>query len=377
MIGNIFMDGLGFMPGELQTEGERIRWIRLLPPEALDKAQRETYVLPGLVDIHSHGCAGFDFSDGDPDGLAAMGRYYAAHGITTFLPASMSLPYEQLEKAFEAARLYSENSPHGGARLAGIRMEGPYLSDKKKGAQKAEYLKLPDIEAFCRLQEGCGHLIRIVDLAPELSGAEDFIRNVSASCRVSLAHTNASYEEAMKAFAAGASHVTHLFNGMAPLHHRQPGVIGAAFACKDVMVELICDGLHLHPEIVRMAFTLFPGRVCLISDSMRACGMPDGTYELGGQQVIKKAAAARLSDGSLAGAAMNLFDDMANAIRFGIPVTDAVTAATLTPARAIGLDREIGSLEAGKRADYIVCDRDFKIRQVFTGGVQICAAENP
>ena len=377
MIGNIFMDGLGFMPGELQTEGERIRWIRLLPPEALDNAQRETYVLPGLVDIHSHGCAGFDFSDGDPDGLAAMGRYYAAHGITTFLPASMSLPYEQLEQAFHTASFYADCRPKGGARLAGIRMEGPYLSDKKKGAQKAEYLKLPDIEAFCRLQEGCGHLIRIVDLAPELSGAEDFIRNVSASCRVSLAHTNASYEEAMKAFAAGASHVTHLFNGMAPLHHRQPGVIGAAFACKDVMVELICDGLHLHPEIVRMAFTLFPGRVCLISDSMRACGMPDGTYELGGQQVIKKAAAARLSDGSLAGAAMNLFDDMANAIRFGIPVTDAVTAATLTPARAIGLDREIGSLEAGKRADYVICDKDFKVRQVFTGGVQICAAENP
>ena len=377
MIGNIFMDGLGFMPGELQTERERIRWIRLLPPEALDNAQRETYVLPGLVDIHSHGCAGYDFSDGDPEGLAAMGRYYAAHGITTFLPASMSLPYEQLEQAFHTASAYADCRPESGARLAGIRMEGPFLSDKKKGAQKADYLQLPDIEAFRRLQEGCGHLIRIVDVAPELPGAENFIRNVSASCRVSLAHTNASYEEAIKAFGAGASQVTHLFNGMAPLHHRRPGVIGAAFACKDVMVELICDGLHLHPEIVRMAFTLFPGRVCLISDSMRACGMPDGTYELGGQQVIKKAAAARLSDGSLAGAAVNLYDDMVNAIRFGIPVTDAVTAATLTPARAIGLDQEIGSLEAGKRADYIVCDRDFKIRQVFTGGVQICAAENP
>ena len=371
MIGNIFIDGLGFMPGEMEVCDGRIKKVRILAAEDLQADQRDTYILPGLVDIHSHGCVGCDFSDGDGAGLEKMGRYYAAHGITTFVPASMSLPYKRLEKAFQTAYAYSGRRPEGAARLGGIHMEGPFLSEKKKGAQNGAWLKLPDISEYQRLQDACGHLVKIVDIAPELPGAEAFIKAAAPSCRVSLAHTDASYEQALKAFEAGASHITHLFNGMPPLHHRRPGIVGAAFARENVTVELICDGLHVHPEVVRMVFTLFPGRVCLISDSMRACGMPDGIYELGGQRVIRKGNAARLDDHSLAGAALNLFDDMVNAVHFGVPVIDAVTAATMTPAKAIGMDQEIGSLAAGKRADYIVCDKNFRIRHVAIGDSMI------
>ena len=325
-------------------------------------------VIPGLIDVHSHGNSGADFSDGDDDGLRRMAAYYLKNGITGFAPASMTLPYETLAAAFAtAARLHRE-APAGCARLLGIQMEGPFFSEKKKGAQNADYLRLPDFEAFRKLYDGCGGLIRIADVAPELEGAEDFIRRASELCTVSVAHTDASYEDAKAAFAAGARHVTHLFNAMPPIHHRKPGVIGAAAEREDVVAELISDGQHLHPSIVRMAFRLFPGRICLISDSLRCCGMPDGEYELGGQQVFLQGGIARLADGTIAGSATNLFACMRRAISFGVPEEEAVTAATLTPAREIGADGLVGSLEEGKLADFVVCDRELNALSVWLGG---------
>ena len=329
------------------------------------------YVLPGLVDIHTHGNSGHDFSDGSLAGLREMGRYLALHGITAFAPTSMTLPYEALETAFIAAADYVKDRPADGARVVGIHMEGPCFSEKKKGAQNSDFLKLPDPEGFRRLQEKCGHLIRIADVAPELEGAERFIREVSSDCCVSVAHTDASYEEAGRAFDAGVSHLTHLFNAMPPIHHRAPGVIGAASERDGVTAELICDGLHVHPSAVRMAFKLFPGRICLISDALRCCGMPDGEYELGGQAVTLRCGQARLADGTLAGAASNLYEDMVNAIRFGIPLEEAVLAATLTPAKEVGMDAQIGSLEEGKKADLIVCDAAWNLKRVYIGGVRI------
>ena len=383
----VFQGKEGFVKGGLRVSDGRIAEVirdnagsqgdpgSRTPPE-LPVSEEETdlrgmYVIPGLVDIHSHGNSGHDFSDGDPEGLKVMGRFDARHGITSFLPTSMTLPYDRLETAFLTAKRYTEEWDGTSSRLAGIHMEGPFFSEKKKGAQNSAYLKLPDADAVMRLQEACGGLIKIVDVAPELPGAEAFIRKIAPRCRVSVAHTDASYEDAVRAFDAGALHVTHLFNAMPSLHHRSPGVIGAAAERDDVTAELICDGLHVHPSVIRLAFKLFAGRICMVSDSLRCCGMPDGEYDLGGQTVYLRNGEARLADGTLAGDVSDLYSDMVNAIRFGIPAEQAIMSATITPAAAIGADREIGSLEEGKLADFVVCDRDWKIGQVVIGGKRV------
>ena len=325
-------------------------------------------VIPGLVDIHVHGACGADFSDGDPEGLRWMAAYLASHGITSFAPASMTLPYDALAGAFAAARDLHDEQPFGCARLEGIHMEGPFLSENKRGAQNREWLRAPDFNAFLSLYEGCGGLIRIADVAPELPGAAEFTAKASKLCTVSVSHTDADYGQAAAVFEAGACHLTHLFNAMPPIHHRAPGVIGAASEREHVTAELICDGLHVHPSAVRMAFRLFPGRICLISDALRCCGMPDGQYELGGQAVFLKDRVARLKDGTIAGSASNLFSCLKNAVSFGIREEEAILAATLIPARRIGADARIGSIEPGKRADFVVCDEKLAIRQVYMGG---------
>ena len=379
---DIFQVEKGFTRGWLGVSGDRISCMgQGKPPEGTQNSEapnglpvdlRGHRVLPGLIDIHTHGNSGHDFSDGKVEGLHKMGKYLASHGITSFAPTSMTLPYEKLDTAFRTAAEYRDTRAADEARAAGIHMEGPYFSEKKKGAQNSDYLKLPDIEGFFDLQEGCGHLIRIVDIAPELESSIDFIKAVvSGGCLVSVAHTDALYGDAIRAFDAGASHVTHLFNAMRPIHHREPGIIGAACEKENVTVELICDGLHVHPSVIRMAFRLFPGRVCLISDALRCCGMPDGMYELGGQQVRLENGQARLLDGTIAGAASNLFDDMVNAIHFGIPAEEAIRAATIIPAGEIGADSYTGSLEEGKMADFIVCDKEWNLKQVYLGGTKI------
>ena len=365
---NIFTPDRGFVFGSFAVENGRF-----VPDagggEAADLGGG--FVIPGLVDIHTHGCAGADFSDGDPEGLKRMGAWYAQNGVTAFAATSVTLPYEGLARAFAAAVDYRAWGPVQAARLVGIHMEGPFFSEKKKGAQNAAYLRLPDYEAFHALQEGCGGLVRIVDVAAELEGAATFTEQAAGLCRVSVAHTDADYEAACAAFDAGASHLTHLFNAMPPIHHRRPGVIGAASERENVTAELICDGLHVHPSAVRMAFRLFPGRICLVSDSLRCCGMPDGRYTLGGQELFLEGRLARLADGTIAGSATGLYDCMLQAIRFGIPREEAVAAATIRPARVIGAARELGSIEPGKLADFVVCDEDLRRRAVYLGGEQI------
>lgn len=326
-------------------------------------------VIPGLVDIHTHGAHGADFSDGD--GLRTMARYLAKNGVTSFCPTSMTLGLEALERAFSGAAQYADNPEPDCARVVGIHMEGPFLSEKKKGAQNAEYLRDPDFSELLRLYNASNGLIRIVDVAPELKDAAEFVEKASALCTVSVAHTDADYDTAARVFDAGARHLTHLFNAMPQIHHRAPGVIGAASERGNVTAELICDGEHVHPSAVRMAFRLFPGRICLISDSLRTAGMPDGEYTLGGQSIYLKNGAARLADGSLAGSSVSLFDCLRNAVRFGIPEKDAIIAASLSPARAIGAEGEIGSIEAGKRADFAVCDDELHPQAVYIGGNRI------
>ena len=342
-----------------------------VPADAIDLGGAT--VIPGLIDVHSHGNSGVDFCDGDYQGLQAMAAYYAQAGVTSFAPASMTLPYSILKKAFANARRLVDEAKEGLSVLRGIQMEGPYFSYKKRGAQNADYLKEPDLDGFLALQEGCGGLVRIVDIAPELPGAEEFIRKAKEVCTVSVAHTDTDYDHAKMAFDTGATHLTHLYNAMPGIHHRNPGAIPAAVENPNVRAELICDGLHAHPAMVRFAFTLFGGaRIVLVSDSGRCCGLPEGSkFELGGQDAWLRDGIARLADGTIACSAINLYQGLVNAIAFGIPEEDAVRAASYNPACAIGAQQEVGSIETGKVADFLVCSPDYAQKRVFLAGKEL------
>lgn len=369
---NIYTEDFHFHPGAFSIENEKFSAVlpEQVPADAVDL--QGAFVIPGLIDIHNHGNSGADFSDGDLNGLCAMAAYLGKNGITSFAPASMTLPYDVLGRAFETARQLQQERPAGASKLMGIQMEGPFFCEKKKGAQNGAYLRNPDFAAFRSLQEGCGGLVRIVDLAPELPGAVEFIQKAKALCTVSVAHTDASYDQAKAAFEAGATHLTHLYNAMPGIHHRNPGVIPAAAEQETVRAELICDGLHVHPASVRLAFRMFgPARMVLISDALRCCGMPDGAYELGGQLAYLQGGVARLQDGTLAGSATNLFECMRRAISFGITPEDAIRAATWNPACVLGAEGEIGSIAVGKRADFVICGPDFTRRAVYLDGQKV------
>lgn len=373
--GWIFADGR-FVRGGFSVENGRFAHVLEDvpgPAEDLDGA----LVIPGLVDIHVHGCAGADFSDGDYAGLVRMARYLARQGVTSFAPASMTLPYDALDKAFHAAARLRREGLADGARLMGIQMEGPFLSREKRGSQNPAYLRLPDWDRFLRLYDAAEGLLRIVDVAPELPGAVEFTRRASEKCRVSVAHTAAGYDQAAAVFDAGATHLTHLFNAMSGIHHRHPGPIGAASERENVTAELICDGIHVHPSAVRMAFRLFPGRICLISDALRCCGMADGPYSLGGQEILLSGGVARLTGGAIAGSAADLYQCMRRAVSFGIPREQAVWAATALPARVIGRESETGAIADGRAADFVICGGELEPEAVYLGGKRLEQSAGP
>lgn len=345
------------------------------------------YVIPGLVDIHFHGCKGADLCDGTPEALATIAAYEASRGVTAICPASMTFPFETLAQAFGTAAAFAGNEADGMAALVGVNMEGPYISPEKVGAQNPAFVRGASVEEFDRLQQIAGGLVRLVDVAPEEPGNLEFIGrlagrregNAPASGaaqpaflppRISIAHTCAGYACAAEAFERGARHMTHLFNAMPGLHHRKPGPIAAAAERDDVTVELICDGIHIHPAMVRLAFNLFGrDRVCLVSDTMRACGLEDGTYDLGGQDVTVRGPRATLADGTLAGSVSDLMSCLVCAVQeMEVPLEDAVRAATANPARAVGIDAERGSIARGKIADAVVLGPDLKIRHVVVRG---------
>ena len=326
------------------------------------------YVIPGLTDVHFHGCMGKDFSDADPEGLEIMAKYELSQGVTQICPAGMTLLEDQLTRVCQVAAAHRDaNKP--GAELSGINLEGPFLSMAKKGAQNGDWLHAPDVDMFRRLMAASKGLVKLVSVAPEEPGAMEFIEAVEGEVTVSIAHTTADYDTAMEAFRLGARQVTHLFNAMPPFSHRAPGVVGAALDTPNCNVELICDGIHIHPAVVRATFKMFgPKRVILISDTMRAAGMSDGDYTLGGQPVTVKGKLATLADGTIAGSVTNLMNCMRTAVSFGIPLEDAVWAAAVNPARAIGIFSRMGSLEPGKRANVVVLDQNLELKDVFFRG---------
>ncbi len=326
------------------------------------------YAIPGLVDVHFHGCMGADFCDGTPEALAKIAEYEASQGITTIVPASMTLSEEELMKIMSNAGAYKNEK---GAILAGINMEGPFICAAKKGAQAATHIRKPDVEMFRKLQEASNGLIKLCDIAPEEEGAMEFIEAVKDEVHVSFAHTTANYATAKKGYDLGACHATHLYNAMPPFAHRDPGVIGAARDSEHVRVELICDGVHIHPSVVRATFDMFgDDRIVMISDSMRATGLTDGEYTLGGQAVkVVGKLATLVSDGAIAGSCTNLMDCVRTAVKeMEIPLESAVACATMNAAKSVGLYDIYGSITEGKAGNVVLLDKDLALKAVIING---------
>lgn len=340
--------------GEFVTEGEDLEGA---------------YVIPGLIDIHTHAAVGEDASDGISEGMTKMSLYYAKDGVTSWCPTTMTLKEPELNAAMDAIRDFKR--PGNGAKVAGIHMEGPFVSMEKRGAQNPENIAAPNIEMFRRLNERSGNLVKVITMAPEEPGAMEFIKEISKECLISVGHTTASYDIAMEAYRNGAGSLTHLFNAMPSLLHREPGPIAAA-AESGAFAEIITDGIHVHPAAIRIAHRLFGERLILISDSLRCAGMPDGDYELGGQPITMKDGKATLTGtDTIAGSSIHLSEGLRRCVSFGISLEDAVYAATEAPAKAIKVFDKVGSLEKGKAADIVVLDKNLNVLKVFIDGEEI------
>ena len=360
-----------FVTGQLVIrEGRIVPESEPLPGEEVLDCEG-MYALPGLVDLHFHGAVGYDFCDGTEEAIQALADFEASKGVLAICPATMTFSEEILNKVMDAAAAHKNGK---GADLVGINMEGPFISPYKVGAQNPAYLHAPDVGMFRRLNKRAGGLIKLVDVAPEEAGATEFIRNCCEETRISIAHTCTDYETACRAFDAGVTHMTHLYNAMPGINHRDPGPIIAALE-KGGEVELITDGVHIHPAMVRFTFNTFgDDKVILIADSMMACGLPDGQYSLGGQAVTVKGPRATLTDqpGVIAGSATCLYDCMKRAVlNMGVPLESAVRAASENPARSLGIEADYGSLAEGRYGNVILADEQLNIHSIIQKGVRI------
>jgi len=323
-----------------------------------------------LIDIHIHGSNGLDTMDGKAESIAGLSAFVAAHGVTGFLPTTVAAPLSQIEQALQAVR-QAVDSGLPGAQVLGVHLEGPFFNRRRAGAQPLDWCVDPGDDALRRLLAPGEGLTRMISLAPELPGAlaaiETFARH---GIVVSIGHTDATYEQTQAAFAAGARHITHLFNAMSPLHHREPGVIGAALTTDGVTVQLIADGLHLHPAILNLAVRCKGvAELVLITDAIAGTGLPDGEYTMGPQQVIVRNGEARTPAGNLAGSTLTLERAVANMVRLaGVPLPAALQMATLNPARVLGLERRKGRLAPGYDADMVALDADFHVHLTMVGG---------
>lgn len=362
---NVYTEDGVFLQKDVCTDGESIA-TKSTDGIVIDGAG--CYLIPGLTDIHFHGCVGHDFCDGSHASIEAIALYEASCGVTSIVPATMTLGREELKRICEAAASYPNKK---GAVFCGIHMEGPFISPGRKGAHNIQFIQKPDAQIFREWNTASGNKIKILSIAPEEPGAMECIRALKGEIVLSLAHTAADYRKAIEAFRNGVSHVTHLYNAMSGFTHREPGAVGAAADEACVEAELICDGIHVHPAVVRQTFKMFgDDRIILISDSMDATGMPDGEYALGGQKVTKKGKRATLSDGTIAGSAVTLMDCVRTAVReMGIPLESAVKCAAANPARSVGIYDRFGSITPGKMANLaLLSEDDLSVRKVILRG---------
>jgi N-acetylglucosamine-6-phosphate deacetylase len=364
----ILPDGI-MEDGLVLVQDERIEYVG--PPVEDDRkiVQTDGFIWPGLIDVHIHGAGGADVMDGTPAALETISQTLVHYGVTGFLATTLTMDKPSLEQA--VTNVVQMRDRLQGAQVLGIHMEGPWICPEFRGAQNPRYIRDPHPDDADWAIEVCQGLLRLVTLAPERPRALDFIgKMVGWGVTVSVGHTGAAFEEVQRAVDIGASHVTHCFNGMTGLHHRRPGAAGAALLDDRLTVECICDGLHVHPAVAKLLAKIKgKDRLILISDGMRAIGQPEGRYELGGLPVEVKNGQATLEDGSLAGSLLTLDEAVRNMAQFAdIPLWEAVRMASLAPAKRLGLEEEIGSLETGKKADLVVTDEACRVKQVWIQG---------
>ncbi|MCI8265038.1 MAG: N-acetylglucosamine-6-phosphate deacetylase [Lachnospiraceae bacterium] len=376
--GLVFHEDGSFTPDTVYICGEKIVSQEVYEKECSTASGNEmvtdaagNYVIPGLTDIHFHGCMGSDCCDGTVEAFQTIARYELSQGITSITPATMTMSEEVLSQICRAAKTYRDTAEENAADFCGLYMEGPFINAAKKGAQNEKYITPADTAMLNRLQDLSGNMLRTVAIAPETAGAMDFIRENSSRVNISIAHTTADYDTAKEAIACGASQLTHTYNAMPPFSHRAPGPIGAAADDDHCRAELICDGIHIHPAVVRTTFKMFgDDRIIFISDSMRAAGLADGQYDLGGQNVTVKGNLAVLEDGTIAGSVTNLMDCVRTAVHdMGIPFASAVKCAAVNPAKAVGIYDAYGSLTPGKFANIVILDKNLDIKTVLHHGI--------
>lgn len=328
-------------------------------------------VLPGFIDEHIHGAGGADAMDGTEQALQTISEYVAKEGTTGFLATTMTQSPENIGKALKNVKTVREKGEYKGAEVLGIHLEGPFISPKHVGAQPLEYVAKPAPETFDKYNEISGGNIKVVTLAPEVEGGLDLVKHLAKIGVVaSIGHTGAKFSDVEAAVAAGATNVTHTYNAQTPLHHREAGVVGAAMLIDELNCEMICDTIHVSVPAIKIFVKNKPhDKFTLITDAMRAKGMPDGLSELGGQQVFVKNGEARLADGTLAGSVLKMNVAVKNLVeKVGVSFTDAVDFASANPAKNLGLYDERGSIEVGKRADFAVMDKDYNILYTVVGG---------
>ena len=358
-------------PGWIRVEGDRIAAVGAVaaPADVQRLRLAGRTVVPGFVDLHVHGGGGHSMQSADADEIRAAAAFHLEHGTTSLLVSIVTAPLdEMLDSLAAVSRLPGEGT------ILGAHLEGPFLNPLRAGAHDAGYLLAPDPATFERLLAAADGALRVVTVAPELPGGVELLRRVVASGAIAaVGHSDADHAGGMAAFDAGATLVTHLFNGMRPWHHREPGLAGAALERADVVCELIADGVHLHDATARLAFAAVPGRVALVTDATAAAGSDGGAHLLGTAEVVVRDGAPRLSDGvTLAGSVLTMDRALARAVQeLGLPIGTAVGAASTTPARVLGIGDRIGSIEPGKQADLVVLDGDLRVEAVMSQGVWI------
>jgi N-acetylglucosamine-6-phosphate deacetylase len=341
-----------------------------IPAGAVRADAAGLFVLPGLIDTHVHGTHGDDVMRCGPEGIRRIAARFLRYGTTAWLPSTLSARHDELLRTVRWC-VEAQRVPGEGAEVVGLHVEGPYINVRRKGAQPAEGIRDPDFDEVRELLDAAEGQVRVMTLAPELPGGLELIRLLAAEGIVpSIGHTDATYDEALAGIQAGATHATHLFNAMRPMHHRDPGVIAACLNEPAVLAEVIADGVHLHPHVVRLALrTKGPERTALITDAFSATGLPEGEHTLGPHRVFVRGALCTLADGTIAGSILTMERAVANAVRFaGVTLPEAVRMASLVPARVAGCAERKGSLEAGKDADVTLLDAEFRCRATWVGG---------